>query len=341
MTVSVKVLARNARKIDPVYMSIIILIGLIGIFSPVQMISSLKFLLYALVQISPFLLLSMAAAGGVQAIGLDQRISNIVKGHIFIVIIGAAIFGSLVPFCSCGVIPLIAALLMAGVPLGPVMAFWISSPLMSIEKYLLAVAVFEIEFATSYLLTAIILGATSGFITHAIMMRGHFSNALKQNFSSCCSSSALKSDRALIWKFWQVTERMSIFRHTSLSSGAFLLKWLSLAFVIESLMIAYLPPEYVSQVLGSNSWWTIPASTAFGIPSYLNGFGAIPMVSRLVEMGAAPGAALAFLTAGAVTSIPAAMGVYALVRKSVFFTYIFLGISGSLVAGYTYQVFIF
>ena len=61
------------------------------------------------------------------------------------------------------------------------------------------------------------------------------------------------------------------------------------------------------------------------------------MVSRLVEMGAAPGAALAFLTAGAVTSIPAAMGVFALVRNSVFFTYIGFGVAGSLVAGYAYQ----
>jgi hypothetical protein len=54
-------------------------------------------------------------------------------------------------------------------------------------------------------------------------------------------------------------------------------------------------------------------------------------------MGMAPGAALAFMVAGAVTSIPAAMAVFALVRRGVFFWYLVLGISGSVLAGYAYQ----
>ena len=37
--------------------------------------------------------------------------------------IPAALFGSLSPFCSCGVIPIVAGLLGIGVPLAPVMAF--------------------------------------------------------------------------------------------------------------------------------------------------------------------------------------------------------------------------
>ena len=39
------------------------------------------------------------------------------------------------------------------------------------------------------------------------------------------------------------------------------------------------------------------------------------------------------------TSIPAAMGVFALVRKTVFLAYIFFGVAGSLAAGYAYQWF--
>ena len=339
MTAAVGTLVQNARKIDPVYLALVALLIAIAAFSTAQLIDSLQFLLMALVTISPFLLLSMAAAGGAQATGLDQRISGFVQGRTTMVILGAAFFGSLAPLCSCGVIPLIAALLAAGVPLGPVMAFWISSPLMSIEKYLLATAVFDFGFATAYLVTAMIMGAMAGFITQAIANRGGFSDALKAGVIGCCTSNALKVDRTLLWKFWQEKERVHLLRETSLSSGAFLLKWLSLAFVIESLMIAYLPPEYVGRVLGSGDWWTVPASTVVGIPAYLNGFAAIPMVARLVEMGAVPGAALAFLTAGAVTSIPAAMGVFALVRKSVVLAYIFFGIAGSLAAGYAYQGF--
>lgn len=339
MTAAAAALARNARRIDPVYLAALALLIAIAAVSVTQLGDSIEFLLRALVSISPFLLLSMAAAGGAQATGLDQQISRIVSGNPSAVILGAAFFGSLAPLCSCGVIPLIAALLAAGVPLGPVMAFWISSPLMSIEKYFLATAVFDAGFATAYLVTAMAMGAIAGFVTQAIVNRGGFGDALKAGVVGCCAANALKEKRPLLWKFWQEPERVTLFRETSLSSGAFLLKWLTLAFLIESLMVAYLPPEYVGQVLGSGDWWTVPASTAVGIPAYLNGFAAIPMVARLVEMGAAPGAALAFLTAGAVTSIPAAMGVFALVRKSVFAAYILFGIAGSLAAGYLYQSF--
>ena len=339
MTAAVGTLVQNARRIDPVYMALIALLIAIAAISMAQFADSIVFLLKAMLGISPFLLLSMAAAGGAQATGLDQRISTIVTGRTTMVILGAAFFGALVPLCSCGVIPLIAALLAAGVPLGPVMAFWISSPLMSIEKYILATAVFDVGFATAYLVTAMVMGAIAGFVTQAIVVRGGFADTLKTGVIGCCAGNAIKADRPLLWKFWQEPERVTVFRETSISSGAFLLKWLSLAFVIESLMVAYLPPEYVGQVLGSGDWWTVPASTVVGIPAYLNGFAAIPMVARLVEMGAAPGAALAFLTAGAVTSIPAAMGVFALVRKSVFIAYIFFGVAGSLAAGYTYQAF--
>ena len=45
-----------------------------------------------------------------------------------------------VTFCSCGVIPLIAAMLVAGVPLAPVMAFWIASPIMDPEMFVLTAA---------------------------------------------------------------------------------------------------------------------------------------------------------------------------------------------------------
>ena len=50
-------------------------------------------------------------------------------------------------------------------------------------------------------------------------------------------------------------------------------------------------------------------------------------------MGMSPGAGLAFMTAGAVSSIPAALAVFALVRRSVFGLYIFLGFTGSVIAG--------
>ena len=57
-----------------------------------------------------------------------------------------------------------------------------------------------------------------------------------------------------------------------------------------------------------------------------------------MDLGMSPGAAMTFITSGAVSSIPAAIAVYALVKKSVFALYAALGLTGSILAGYAYQL---
>ena len=64
MTAAVGTLVQNARKIDPVYLALIALLVAIGAFSTTQLLDSLQFLAMAMISISPFLLLSMVAAGG-------------------------------------------------------------------------------------------------------------------------------------------------------------------------------------------------------------------------------------------------------------------------------------
>ena len=46
------------------------------------------------------------------------------------------------------------------------------------------------------------------------------------------------------------------------------------------------------------------------------------------------------MTAGAVSSIPAALAVCALVRRAVFVLYILLGFTGSVIAGLVYALFV-
>ena len=113
---------------------------------------------------------------------------------------------------------------------------------------------------------------------------------------------------------------------------------MAFAFFIESLMIAYLPAGLVASLVGIGNTAAIPISALIGIPAYMNGYAAIPLISGLMELGMTPGAALSFATAGAVSSIPAALAVYALLKRSVFFVYIALRLVGSLIAGYSYQL---
>ena len=95
---------------------------------------------------------------------------------------------------------------------------------------------------------------------------------------------------------------------------------MSFAFLLESLIVAPIQAEKVTQWFGGDSGWTIPFSPTIVIPAYLNGYAVIPLVAGLIEKGMVPGTAKAFMVTGGVTSIPAAMGVHALVRRDVFFS---------------------
>ena len=139
------------------------------------------------------------------------------------------------------------------------------------------------------------------------------------------------------WAVWREPARRAAFGAEARSVGLFLAKWLLLAFVIESLMVAWIPADFIATHLGGEPMRTIPLAVVLGVPAYLNGYAAIPLVGGLLDMGMAPGAALAFLVAGGVTSLPAAMAVFALVRRGVFAWYLVLAGLGALTAGFGYQ----
>lgn len=333
--------ARRVRYIDRVLLAALLLMLLLAVLVPAQAIATLNFTAQALIDIAPFLVMSVLVAAVAKATGVDQQIAVVFSGRQGRVIGVAAIFGTLSPFCSCGVIPIIAALLRAGVPLAPVMAFWISSPLMSPEMFILMSAEFPFPFVIAKTLAALLMGLAAGFVVHALARQPALADPLKAIARGCgssCGGPPLGGRVDVNWKFWQDPARRDIFLSEARATGWFLLKWLTLAFMVESLMIAYIPAHAISTWLGGEQWWAIPASAVVGIPAYLNGYAAIPTVSALINMGMAQGAALSFMLAGGVTSIPAAMAVFALVKRRVFALYLLLGLGGSMLAGLVYEV---
>lgn len=328
------------NRLDRVVMAIAGLFAGLAIFDLPQLPESITFTLEALVSISPFFLLSIGVAAYAKASGAEHLIAKVFSGNPVRMIVLAAIVGALSPFCSCGVIPLVAGLLVAGVPLAPVMAFWLSSPLMNPEMFIITAAALGLTFTIAKTIAAVGIGLLGGFLTHLVIRSGGFSNPLRAALASqCCKTScgSKPAEPVINWKPWQEKNRISEFLSSAKENGWFLGRWLTLAFVIESLMVAYVPASLVAESLGSDAWWTIPLSVGAGIPAYLNGFAAVPLISGLMEMGMLPGAAMAFMIAGGVTSIPAALAVFALARKPLFAWYILLSLVGALITGLAYQ----
>lgn len=318
----------------------IIFLGLITV-SLDQFRESLVFTLGSLLSISPFLAASVAVGAGAKATGADRQVALMLQGRPVATIALAAMFGAVSPFCSCGVVPIVAALLAAGVPLAPVMAFWIASPIMDPEMFILTAAVLGTPFAIGKTLAAIGMGLMAGFATLGLSGKEAFASPLLAGASGCGTSCSVKSalrPEPVVWTFWREPDRREQFVAEARSLGFFLTKWLALAFLIESLMVAWIPGEMVATWLGGDAWWAIPAAVLVGVPAYLNGYAAIPTVSALMDMGMAQGAAMAFMVAGAVTSLPASMAVFAIARRPVFAWYLLMDLCGSLAAGIAWQI---
>jgi hypothetical protein len=315
------------------------IVAALAIFAPQQAADSLSSTAASIAHTAPYLVLSILLAAYAGASDADRLIARAFQGSPYLVIVLGAIAGGLSPFCSCGVIPLIAALLAMGVPLSAVMAFWLASPLMDPSMFVLTAAIAGFPFAVAKTTAAVALGLGGGLVTHAIARRGWLDDPLRPGVGDGgCGGARVRTQKPVVWRFWQEPERVEKFRKGFVRTTLFLARWLTLAFLIESLMVAWIPAEWIVSSLGGTGIEPIALATLVGIPAYLNGYAALPLAAGMMDQGMAPGAGLAFLVAGGVTSIPAAMAVFALVKRGVFVLYIALALSGAFVAGLTWQV---
>ena len=328
---------RYTARIDQVWLFLAVALVTLAFVDATQALESLRFTANALVGVSIFLALSIGIAAYAKASGADHLIARAFSGNIRRMIVAAALMGALSPFCSCGVIPLIAALLTMGVPLAPVMAFWLASPLMDPSMFLLTSATLGSTFALYKTFAAIGVGLLGGFGTLALMRAGAFDQPLREGVGSGgCGGAVVRNPGNVQWKFWHAADRRSKFSQNALNNTLFLGKWLTVAFFLESLMLAYIPAETISAAIGGEGWLTVLGATLVGVPAYLNGYAALPLIGGLIEQGMAPGAGMAFMLAGGVSSIPAAIAVWALARRPVFIAYLGFAFIGAFGFGFAF-----
>ena len=322
--------------LDRVWLVIAVILLALALLVPEQALATLRFVAGALASTGPFLLLAVLAAAYAKASGADNLIAKAFHGRLLPMTVLAAVVGAFSPFCSCGVIPLIAARLAMGVPLPPVMAFWLASPLMDPSMFVLTAAVLGTPFALFKTAAAVSVGLLGGFGTLLLLRTGAFTAVLRPEIGDGgCAGSRVRSPKAVAWRFWDEPGRRATFGREGAKSFLFLLKWLTLAFVLESLMVTYVPASWIA-VLADGGWSTVLLAALIGVPAYLNGYAALPLVGGLIGQGMAPGAAMAFLIAGGVTSLPAAIAVFAVARRPVFVAYLAFALSGAILSGLAY-----
>lgn len=347
-----------AWRIDWAWVSIPAILGVVAILAPAAFPDVFNKALNALIGTAPFILFAISATAYLRAAGAEGVVAKAFTGPQFRMVIFGALAGGLSPFCSCEVIPFIAALLAMGAPLAAVMAFWIASPLMDPPMFAITAGALGVDFAVAKVLAAVGMGLIGGFgvmalsrmpIVSALVHDPLRPNSMATKATSCCGPAPEPTPKAEsgccgdntdtpfqakpVWKFWREPARVVQFKETAVENGLFLGKWLALAYVLEAVMIRWIPADYIATWLGGDGVGTIFLAAIVGAPAYLNGYAAAPLAAGLIEQGMAPGAAMAFLLAGGVTCIPAAVAVWSLVKTRVFVSYLGFALVGSVVAG--------
>ena len=357
-----------------------------------QVIKILVFVGDSLVHIWPYLLVTIPISVIVKLTDVSKYIKTIAGQRPVVSILLATLIGAFSPLCSCGVIPVIASLLMGGLPLAPVMSFWIASPSMDPEIFFLSVSALGWDLAAWRMVSTMVISLFAGVITHLLERRGFFGeNYLRINSSDGSFSFIPTFSEIKNWVLSSVSRTNSFsplavvndihyecgcqsdevpynnvrdnstcrcdsnsecdvcstkpkkqfFRKVlaeTLNSTGQVTKFMAIAFFVNALIVFYLPEKLISGLIASENSFSIVISSLAGIPAYTSNITALPLISGLLRLGMSPAAALAFLIAGPVTTLPAMLAVRGLTSRRIFLLYLSISLFGAMLAGYAYQL---
>ena len=328
---------RSSKKPVVWGLSFVLLMG-IGLTWPGHVASATLFVLWGLVFVAPIVIPGILLAAWIIASGADAHIAGAFEGKTLRTVIVASLIGAITPVCGVTVLPLMAGLLAAGVPLAPIMAFWLSSPITDPAMLATTAATLGMSFAIGKTLAAFGLGVFGGTITGLFAKAPWALNALRDN-GLARQLSATRCGELLDFEpwVWQTEARRRSFGTQFRGTARLILICLIPAFAAEYALNAALTPGALAAYVGEDQWWAIPAAVFVGAPAYVDGYAALPLARGLIDNGMSKGAAMAFLISGGVVSIWGAMAIAPVLKLKPFLLYLLLAVLGSLAAGYAFE----
>ena len=121
---------------------------------------------------------------------------------------------------------------------------------------------------------AVALGLFGGFTIKFAVDMGLFANPLKDYQQGGCGCGPSPFDGTPVWRFWRQADRRALFRAEAQSNARFLIKWLALAYAIETLLVFYMPAEFIAGLVGGEGLAPIALGALVGMPAYLNSYAA-------------------------------------------------------------------
>lgn len=240
----------------------------------------------------------------------------------------AALLGIVTPFCSCSAIPLFLGFVEAGVPLGITFSFLISSPMINEVAVILLFGMFGWKVAVIYVVTGLTIAITAGWIIGRLKLEKWVEDWVYKTKMGDSSG----SDEHL-----RLSGRISLgFVAVKEIVGKVWL-YVALGIAVGAGAHGYVPEDFMAALMGKSAWYSVPLSIMIGVPLYSNAAGIIPIVSVLIEKGAALGTALAFMMAVIGLSLPEMIILRKVLKMPLILTFVGIVSVGIMIVGFLFN----
>jgi uncharacterized membrane protein YraQ (UPF0718 family) len=305
---------------------------------PEHVLPTITFIVEGFVIVGPIVVPGILIAAWIIASSADSRISHAFEGRTVRTVFAASIIGAITPVCGVTVLPLMAGLLAAGVPLAPIMAFWLSSPITDPAMLATTAATLGWSFAIGKTTAAFGLGVFGGGVTALFAKSPWALHALRDNgLVRQLSTARCGDNQEFEPRVWKSASRRQAFAKQAWATTRLIFICLVPAFAAEYALNTALTPGSLAAYVGEDQWWAIPAAVFVGAPAYIDGYAALPLTRSLIENGMSQGAAMAFLVSGGVVSIWGAMAIAPVLKLKPFLLYLCLAVLGALASGYIFE----
>lgn len=295
-----------------------------------------------------FFLLSIVLVGVIKGYKFDLKIRDAVNRAGPLGIVVAVAVGMVSPLCACGILPIAISLAMIGTPLPALLALLATSPIMGPDALLLTWRGLGADWAVLKLVGAGVVGLGTGVVTQLLVNSGYLSGNLLRlqpvyrEDGTLAPAAEIGASGGIHVKTMNITPRESKLRFIfdrSLDAGLFVGKFLLLAIVIEAIIVTLVPISWITILVGQKSFVSIFLAAVIGLPLPVNQIPVIPILAGLLQRGIDHGAALTFLMAGPVSSLPAMIALSGMFRSRVVLVFLGVTLGLSMLLGWGYQLF--
>ena len=108
---------------------------------------------------------------------------------------------------------------------------------------------------------------------------------------------------------------------------------------IGALIHNVIPESFITALLGSDKWYSVPLATLVGVPMYADIFGTLPIAEALVSKGVGIGTALSFMMAVTALSLPSIVMLKKVIKDKLLVVFVTIVVIGIMIIGVLFNQF--